>query len=314
MILAHGQCSKEACAPTAELGGAAWVDLVEPTAEEMARVAAATGLRVPTREQVSEIESTSRLGFEGGAYYLSTPLVTAREDGQHVLTPVGFVFSPRVLLTVRFGAIPSFEAAHASCPAKGEAGPESAFLRIFEIVVDKSADGLEKAGSDCDGLADGAFRRGDKASKSLRAVLSGIGLVADRTSRIRDALLGVGRIVAFVSEGAFEGAPRPSASRMKAIRADIASLADYEAHLSAKVQFLLDATLGFINVEQNEIVKTLTVASVAGIPPVIVAGIYGMNFRVMPELSWRWGYPFAVLLMIVSGALPVVWFKRRGWM
>ncbi len=105
-----------------------------------------------------------------------------------------------------------------------------------------------------------------------------------------------------------------NAARMKAIRADVASLTDYEAHLSGKVQFLLDATLGFINIEQNEIVKTLTVASVVGIPPVLVAGIYGMNFRQMPELGWRYGYPFAIILIIVSAIIPLAWFKRRGWM
>jgi Mg2+ and Co2+ transporter CorA len=110
------------------------------------------------------------------------------------------------------------------------------------------------------------------------------------------------------------GAPPVSATRLKAIRADVASLTDYQAHLSAKVQFLLDATLGFINIEQNEIVKTLTIASVVGIPPVLIAGIYGMNFRVMPELHWSFGYPLALALIVVSGLLPVWWFRRRGWM
>ncbi len=101
---------------------------------------------------------------------------------------------------------------------------------------------------------------------------------------------------------------------MKALRADIASLTDYEGHLSGKVQFLLDATLGFINIEQNEIVKTLTIASVVGIPPVLIAGIYGMNFRVMPELTWRFGYPMALIVIVLSGLAPLWWFKRRGWM
>jgi len=101
---------------------------------------------------------------------------------------------------------------------------------------------------------------------------------------------------------------------MKAIRADVTSLTDYEAHLSSKVQFLLDATLGFINIEQNDIVKTLTIASVVGVPPVLVAGIYGMNFRVMPELHWALGYPFAIGLIVISALLPLWWFKRRGWM
>jgi magnesium transporter len=103
-------------------------------------------------------------------------------------------------------------------------------------------------------------------------------------------------------------------SRLNALRSDIVSLADYETQLSAKVQFLLDATLGFINIEQNDIVKTLTVASVVGIPPVLIAGIYGMNFRYMPEYAWRFGYPFALLLIAASGLVPLLWFKRRGWL
>jgi magnesium transporter len=127
-------------------------------------------------------------------------------------------------------------------------------------------------------------------------------------------LLGVGRIVAFVMDSGFEGAPPVNAARLKAVRTDVASLTEYEAHLSGKVQFLLDATLGLINIEQNEIVKTLTIASVVGIPPVLVAGIYGMNFRVIPELNWRLGYPMAIALIVISALLPLLWFKRRGWM
>jgi magnesium transporter len=193
---------------------------------------------------------------------------------------------------------------------------EEAFLRILEIVVDRSADGLERAGAECDELSHGAFRgmRGGKLSSNLRGTLARVGYLADRTSHVRDALLGLGRIAAFVMESGFEGAPPVNAGRMKAIRADVASLTDYQAHLGGKVQFLLDATLGFINIEQNEIVKTLTIASVVGIPPVLVAGIYGMNFRAMPELNMPFGYPMALGLIVVSALLPLVWFKRRGWM
>ena len=131
---------------------------------------------------------------------------------------------------------------------------------------------------------------------------------------MRDELLGLGRVGAYLEESGIAGAPPVNATRLKGIRADIASLTDYEAHLSGKLQFLLDATLGFINIEQNEIVKTLTIASVVGIPPVLVAGIYGMNFRVMPELRWALGYPMALALIVVSGLVPLWWFKRRGWM
>jgi magnesium transporter len=138
--------------------------------------------------------------------------------------------------------------------------------------------------------------------------------VADHTSRIRDTLLGLGRMAAYVMESSYEGEPKVSDARLKVVRADVASLADYSEHLSGKVQFLLDATLGFINIEQNEIVKTLTIASVVGIPPVLVAGIYGMNFRVMPELTWSLGYPMALALIAVSAIVPLLWFKRRRWM
>ena len=306
MIVAH---------PNAALSDAVWIDLNEPTDEELARVATATGLRIPTQVQISEIESSSRLAFEGHAYYLSAPLVAARDDGKLVLMPVGFVLSARVLLTVHFGPLGSFDAAHDAMRAQGGRTAEEAFLRILEILVDRSADKLERACAECDELSRTTFRTGGRktVSEDLRATLARVGNVADRTSLLRDALLGLGRIAAYVMESGMEGAPRVSAARVKAIRTDVASLVDYEVHLAGKLQFLLDATLGFVNIEQNEIVKTLTIGSVVGIPPVLVAGVYGMNFR-MPELNWSFGYPMAMALIVVSALLPLLWFKRRGWM
>jgi magnesium transporter len=301
--------------PDVDLARAAWIDMCEPTSEELAQVREATGLRIPDLSQISEIEQSSRLAFENGAYYLSTPLATAHNSDPLVLAPVGFVLSARVLLTVRFHPLPAFDAAHDAFRAHA-ASAEDVFLRILEIVVDRSADKLERAGAECDELSRSAFRNGGRALRSaeLRATLTRIGFVADQMSRIRDALLGLGRIAAYVMESRPEGAPAINAARLKAIRTDVASLTDYEAHLSGKVQFLLDATLGFINIDQNEIVKTLTIASVVGIPPVLIAGIYGMNFRHMPELTWAFGYPAAIALIVVSALLPLVWFKKRRWM
>jgi magnesium transporter len=299
-----------------DLAAAAWIDLVAPTAEEVERVRAATGLRVPGENEISEIESSSRLAFENGAYYLSAPLVTPGEDGDLGVTPVGFVLSSRVLVTVRFARLLSFDSCHDAFAAGAAHGAEEVFLRILEVVVDRSADKLERAGAECDELSRSAFHSSatGTVSGNLRVALRRVGTVADRTSHIRDGLLGLGRIAAFVMESGIAGAPPVNPARMKAIRADVASLADYEVHLSGKVQFLLDATLGFINIEQNEIVKTLTIASVVGIPPVLVAGIYGMNFRFMPELAWPLGYPMALALIVVTALIPLLWFKRRGWM
>jgi magnesium transporter len=305
------------------VSGAVWIDLLQPTAEEIAQVSAATGLRVPTEGQVSEIESSSRLAFEGGAFYLSAPLVAVDAEGEHQLTPVGFVLSSGVLLTVHFVPLAAFEAYRDEGIAQPPESTE-ALLRIFELIVDRAADNLEHAGAACDELSRAAFRGGTggkatthgttKIASKLGAALRRIGATAEKISRLRDELLGLGRIGAYLEESGIAGAPRVNAVRLKGIRADIASLTDYEAHLSTKLQFLLDATLGFINIEQNEIVKTLTIASVVGIPPVLIAGIYGMNFRVMPELRWALGYPMALALIVVSGLLPLWWFKRRGWM
>jgi magnesium transporter len=308
MITAH---------PPGDLASAVWIDLLQPTPDESDRVHQATGLRVPTEEQISEIESSSRLAFENGAFYVSTPLVAPQSDGAHVLASVGFVLGARVLLTVRFVQLPAFDAAQEVCATQQTKTAEEAFLRIFETIIDRSADKLEHAGAECDDLSRHAFRGRATRSKTaidLSTALRRVGGVADQTSRIRDALLGIGRVVAYVMESGIEGAPPINVTRMKAIRADVTSLTDYEAHLAGKAQFLLDATLGFINIEQNEIVKTLTVASVVGIPPVLVAGIYGMNFRFMPELAWYLGYPMALALIVISALVPFAWFKRRGWM
>jgi magnesium transporter len=323
MIATHPSGEGDAAA-----GTAVWIDLLQPTAEEIARVSAATGLRVPTEDQVSEIESSSRLACEAGAFYLSAPLVAVDADGEHQLTPVGFVLSSHVLLTIHFAPLAAFDAYRDEAVARPPENAEEALLRIFELIVDRAADNLERAGAATDELSRAAFRGRAKGTTAkgttakgttkfankLSATLRRIGATAERVSRVRDELLGLRRIGDYLGESGIAGAPRMNPMRLKGIEADIASLTDYEAHLWVKLQFLLDATLGFINVEQNEIVKTLTIASVVGIPPVLIAGIYGMNFRVMPELRWALGYPMALALIVVSGLLPLWWFRRRGWM
>jgi magnesium transporter len=196
-----------------------------------------------------------------------------------------------VFLTIRFYPHPAFDTAHDSCHADPTKGAEDSFLRIIEQIVDRAADKLEHAGAECDDLAR-VIRNGTSRSAvagNLSAALRRVNAVSER-------------------------APVINPTRMKSIRADVASLTEYEGHLSGRIQFLLDATLGFINIEQNEIVKTLTIASVVGIPPVLVAGIYGMNFHYMPELGWLLGYPMALGLIVVSAIVPIFWFKKRGWM
>jgi magnesium transporter len=191
---------------------------------------------------------------------------------------------------------------------------------VFEAIIDRVADLLEGAAAELDQVSRGIFhqkqRRRDANKSELfqRNILAKVGRIGERLSHIRDVLLGVGRIVPFVLEVHHAPTPDPIAARLKAARQDIASLNDYEAHLAGKVQFLLDAVLGFITISQNDIFKVLTVASIVGIPPTLMAGVYGMNFKVMPELNWSFGYPFGLIVIVISALIPLAWFKWKGWL
>ena len=306
----------------ATLSTALWIDLLDPTDDERQRVEQATKLRMPTKTAIEEIESSSRVFSEGAALYLSTPVLPGTDWVRGAVTNVGFVLSATRLVTLRFGRVAAFDAvtarlANAEAPRAG-----AAFMTILEAIVEQAADTLELASAELERVSHAAFhadpagRRHSvvKTSGLLRAALRNIGRMGDGVSHIRDTLLGIGRIASYVQESGHAINGTVDLTRLTAIRVDIGSLNEYLVHLSNKIQFLLDATLGFINIEQNEIVKTLTVASVVGVPPVLIAGIYGMNFRVMPELGWRFGYPYALALIVASALLPIAWFKWRGWM
>ncbi|HJU15907.1 MAG TPA: magnesium transporter CorA family protein [Stellaceae bacterium] len=301
----------------AEPASAIWFDLVDPTEAERATVERATGLSVPTRAQISEIESSSRLNAVGDALYLSTPAV-ARSSAVPEVSPIGLVLSPRHLVSVRFAELTAFRTAGQRLPPRTCSA--EAFVSLFEAIVDRLADVLEQVGSRLDDLSKDVFQpeayvrpRHRAADMALRDTLRTVGRIGDHVSKIREVLLGVGRIVPYVSEMAHGWLPEALAPRMKTLRQDIDSLRDYDGHLDSKVQFLLDATLGFINIQQNNIFKILTVVSVVGIPPTLMAGIYGMNFKYMPELTWSWGYAFGWAVIIISALIPLAWFRWRRW-
>jgi magnesium transporter len=308
------------CPSFRPLSDAVWIDLLEPTDEERSQVERALELRMPARAQLEEIESSSRAFIEKTALYLSTPVLEGSDCRNEVLTTVGFVLSKKTLVTLRFAQIAGFDAVRRSAE-QDRLGANDILLRLLEAIVDHTADALEHASVDLEQISSATFhaerprrRQLKTASDELYAGLRKLGKMADRASRLRDTLLGVGRIATFALE-ADEGKRFASGSAsLQVVRRDVSSLSDYHAHLSGKIQFLLDATLGFISIQQNDIVKALTIASVVGVPPVLIVGIYGMNFKHMPELDWALGYPFALILLVVSALLPLGWFKWRGWM
>jgi magnesium transporter len=296
-----------------------WVDLLNPTSEEIARVAAEFGIQVPPRESLQEIETSSRLRAEGKVLYVSMPLALQDEAAGFAPIPLGFILSPELLVTVRYSPVQAFTPIEADV-AKGLcADGATVFAALIEGIVDTNADKLEKLSSDLAALSAQTFgpqgvsaKAKKRASRALRESLSAVGTAGDHLSRIRESLLGLQRITGYVLKMAADWLSQEK-TRLSTAQQDLASLVDFEAHLSGKTQFLLDAILGFINTEQNDIFKVLTIVSVVGIPPTLIASMYGMNFHNMPELSWRWGYPYGLVLIALSILVPILWFKRRGW-
>jgi magnesium transporter len=298
-----------------------WIDLLNPSDEEKAFVESRARVHIPSLEALSEIESSSRLAVDQDTIYLSLPAVAQGQTPDAQLSPVGFVLTQRALVTVRFAAFPAFDVvAERVSTNETVQSPVAVFMALLEIMVDRGADALERLGAELDKVSRSVFR-GDpsrpkhvaRSNAALRRALTSVGSTGDRLTLSRDALLGIGRIAPFVLSLRKSWIVPEFEARLDAMIKDVASLNDYEGHLSNKVQFLLDAILGLISIQQNDIFKVLTIASVVGIPPTLVAGIYGMNFKYMPELNWIAGYPFGLAMIVLSAIIPVLWFKWRGW-
>jgi magnesium transporter len=298
-----------------------WVDLLNATAEERQFVEQRLKIRVPSEESLSEIEASSRLIFDHGTLYLSSPSVRLDENNEAQITPVGFVIGPRVLVTVRFVPLPTFDMVVKRIEADDDLqNGMCVFTGLLEAMVDRGADVLEHLGARTDTLSRAVFKGGlvrskrpVRSSRKMREALENVGELADRLAKARDVLLGVGRIASFAGDVGSEWITPSSKKRLEAVSKDVVSLSDYESRLSDKIQLLLDAVLGFINIQQNDLFKILTIVSVVGVPPTILVGIWGMNFKHMPELDWSFGYLLAWAAIIASGILPLLWFKRRGW-
>lgn len=300
-----------------ELAG--WLDLIEPTEAECALAAELTGLRIPTREQLDEIENSSRLMMEGDVFYLSTPLVRRLDDDITLVTPIGFVLSPDRLITIRFTEFLTFETVGKRVSSRdGSCGVDAILILLIEAMIDRLADTLERLGLEMDKLSNRIFRTGkskrEDMDRTLRDLLRRVGRAADLLSDVRESLLGLGRIALYVGEHAPNLLHGSLRTQLTTIGRDINSLNDYVGQTNNQIQFLLDATLGFISIEQNNGIRLLTVVSFIGVPPTLIASIYGMNFKNIPELNWTYGYFYALGMMVLTIAAPLFVFWKKGWL
>jgi magnesium transporter len=300
-----------------------WIDALRPTGEEIAFLERALTIEVPTLQTLSAIESSSRLRKEKDWLHLSVPVLYRGDGFLPALTPLGLAMSKEVLLTVRFQPLKAFDELQDNLSRSPvEAGGPGALVYVFESLVEHAADMLEKTGNDLDSLSEGIFGAPDSQSghhrprddnRRLRLVMRKIGRYGDLTSKLEDVLLGMSRVLPYVAVNAGPFLGQSLRAKLKSLQRDIASLNDYEMHLTNQIQFLLDATLGLTNIEQNNIFRILTVVSVVGIPPTFFASMWGMNFKNIPEYNWAFGYQFALLVIALSAIIPFVWFKWRGW-
>jgi len=296
---------------------AIWFDLFQPTHQEDKLVENVVGISVPTREEMQEIEVTSRLYVENGARYMTATLMCQSDTDTPKTTAVTFILSGHRLITVRYDEPRPFMIVGSKlarvCPA-GING-ESVLMELLDAVIDRAADILERIGAEVDRVSRDIFEPETDETRSHQEILKAIGRKGDLTSKVRESLVSIGRVLLYLANEADSMRwAKDIRSQLRGMQRDVQSLSDHASYLSSKITFVLDALLGVVSIEQNNIIKIFSIAAVVLMPPTLVASIYGMNFKHMPELDWQLGYPLAIVLMLIAAALPYVFFKWKNWL
>ena len=298
---------------------AVWIDLVSPTVQEDKLVEAMLGIAVPTREEMQEIEVSSRLYIENGARYMTATLMCQSDTMSPKTTPVTFILSSHRLCTVRYDDPRPFAIVEHKlgrfCGPKVTG--ESVLMDLLDAVVDRSADILERVAAEVDAVSHQIFEPDDDAAlPSYKDLLKALGRKGDLTSKVRESQVSVGRLLSFLAnEAETMKWPKDARLQLTSMQRDVIQLADHSTYLANKVTFLLDAILGIVSIQQNDIIKIFSIAAVIFMPPTLVASIYGMNFHQgMIELNWEFGYPFALALMVLAAVVPIVFFKWKKWL
>ena len=300
---------------------AVWIDLLEPTKEEERAVETALEIGIPSQEEMQEIEASSRLYQQNGALYMTASVLVKTDTWRPESTAITFILAGKRLVTVRYDKPRSFDvfATRAQQAGSPLSNGSLVLVGLLDAIVDRTADLIEKIGADVDAISRMVFEHPaakPTRSRDFHEIIRRIGRTGDVTSKVRESLVSIGRLTTFVDQNTAddERSTKDIRARFQTIDRDVHSLTDHASFLSSKINFLLDAILGMINIEQSNIIKIFSVAAVALLPPTLIASIYGMNFEHMPELDWPFGYPLALLLMVASAVVPYLYFKRRGWL
>lgn len=308
-----------------QLEKALWIDLADPDASEIAKVEASLSFALPPHQDLYGIEPSSRTYCDANACYLTALVASGLQSGQPMAAPVGFILTRGgQLVTLRYSEHPAFDniiscRQHLSGQTAG-----AILLSILEHLVDHAADGLERLAIDINQVGERIFdfgsgpRTGRLSPRELEELLRNIGAIQLSLSRVRESLQTLARMLLFLGlpSGLHHGInllPREH-QLLKSLEQDVAGLTTHTDYLLQNVYFLLDSSVGRISIEQNAIVKALSLASVVFLPPTLIGSIYGMNFKHMPELQHAAAYPLTLLAMLVAAVLPYSIFKLKGWL
>ena len=290
-----------------------WVDLEAPTAQEKGWIQARFELTIPENIVDDDLEESARFYEEdnGELHIRSDFLIDDGETPRNVR--VAFILHHNVLFSVHSEDLPVFRPLRLRArriPAMIE-DAKDVLLKLYDADAEYSADALEGIYDALEKVSARVLKQ-DVDDHAAGEALSAIAHQEDLNGRIRRNVMDTRRAVSFMMRSRLLNAEQFEEARQ--IMRDIDSLDSHTAFLFDKINFLMDATVGFININQNKIIKIFSVASVAMLPPTLIASIYGMNFQHMPELTQTWGYPFALGLMLASVAAPLIYFRRKGWM
>jgi magnesium transporter len=301
-------------------GNCVWIDLLQPTPDEDKFVEDALQIDIPTRAEMREIEPSNRFYQERGAYFMTASVVYDIEASIPKMSPVTFILAGDRLVTVRYAEPKAFPL-YLQRVEKGDAPCTTGatiFVGLIDAIVHRMADLIERIQDEVERLAQAVFdlRGGNQTrDRRLDVMLKRIGKAGDITARAEDSASSVDRLLHYLMQATKDRGDDPrTRQRIKACQRDINSLMEHTKYLSQRIGFILDATLGMISIEQNQIIKLFSVMAVVLLPPTLVASVYGMNFKHMPELEWTFGYPLALLLMAIFAIGPIVYFRRKGWL
>lgn len=301
-----------------------WLDLLDPSGSQEKIVESFLGIEVPTSEEITEIEDSSRFYRRNNNIYLTVSLLIRPESGgQPSTTDIRFILTPTTMISVRYMDTKPFRLftgrmARNATPTESS---DSLMQRMLELMVDDLADILEATALDLDRLSHHVFfsatnnHNQDKSENAdLKETITEIGKYGELVSEARLSVLNMNRLIIFLSQ-CDNGSWQPETKvRLQTLIRDVRSLTEHASFLANRVNFILDGTLGMINIEQNNIIKIFSVAAVMFLPPTLIASIFGMNFKYMPELQLVFGYPLALVLILISAFVPFLYFKRRGWL